>query len=418
MEAVQSDIAMEFKPLDIAKKIVYEPKLRNYAICGARSGKTQNIIGGCAVRDAILQPGYIDLDIKMKKPYEIIIGAPTFEMSQNITFPAFREMISDSRVISERNGKYIQVRGRAGITNVFFKSYEQGERRIKGVRNCYRAYLDEFYQMEASFYYEILTRLSTRGGILYAIGTPEGVEWVEEMLIEAEKNNAAQVLSWTSFDNPYSDHKFINAMKSQMPVDLWLRTYMAKRGMFAGQIYNVKKENIIDNVDLSYFEHFVGGIDWGFSHKGVISVVGVCGCDCVVLEMISESGVPAVSPDILADSWLTRAKKMQEKYKGIIFYAGVDEPCNIRTFVEQGVNVFPCKNSVLEGVKLTSSLLMSGRLKLLSTLDNAVKAMRRYKWDKLRGKEYPEKIDDDEMDALRYALYSAWWDRIINFEIS
>jgi len=408
---------VSFKPLKVAVPIVYSPRLRNFAVCGARSGKTQNIIGGCAVRDAILQPGYIDLDIRMKKPYEIIIGAPTFEMSQNITFPAFMEMVPPELVVSERSGKYAKIRGRAGFTNVFFKSYEQGAIKAKGVRNCYRVYLDEFYQMEKDFYHEMLTRLSTRGGILYAIGTPEGVQWVEELLDSSTNDPDVLFITWTSFDNPYADHKFIEKMRLQMPADLWNRTYMAHRGLFAGQIYKLTDKNIVQAVDLSQFEQFVGGIDWGFSHKGAIAVIGIKKGECVVLELIAESGIPSISPDHLADSWLSRAAKLQEKYPGIIFYAGVDEPGNIQTFLESGIRVYSCKNSVIEGIKLVSSLITSGNLKILSTLEEAIKATRRYKWSKKSGKEYPDKVDDDEMDALRYALYSAWWDRLIQFEI-
>ena len=275
--------------------------------------------------------------------------------------------------------------------------------------------MDEFYQMEREFYDEIQTRLSSRAGLLYCIGTPEGTQWVEELLDSLKNDVDTLIMQWTSLDNPYANHAYILAMRNQMTMELWERTFLGKRGMFEGQIYSIGDQHKIADVDLTKYECFVSGVDWGFSHKGCIVVGGIYGGNIDILECIAESRIPAVSPDSRSESWLSRAKELQSKYPGISFYCGVDEPDHINEFWSAGINAYSCKNSVLPGIKLVSSMISTGSLKCLYSLSDLFISFRRYAWSKKEGKEFPLKVDDDEMDAVRYMIYSAWYDRLLNF---
>jgi phage terminase large subunit len=81
-------------------------------------------------------------------------------------------------------------------------------------------------------------------------------------------------------------------------------------------------------------------------------------------------------------------------------------------------NVGNALNDVLSGIRTVSSLLATDRLLVSDRCTNLVDQIPAYVWDPkatLRGEDKPIKAEDDEVDALRYAIFStrALWQNVI-----
>jgi len=74
-----------------------------------------------------------------------------------------------------------------------------------------------------------------------------------------------------------------------------------------------------------------------------------------------------------------------------------------------GLTVANASNAVLDGIRTVSSLLATDRLLVSDRCTNLIDQIPAYVWDPkatLRGEDKPVKKDDDEVDALRYAIFS------------
>ncbi len=81
------------------------------------------------------------------------------------------------------------------------------------------------------------------------------------------------------------------------------------------------------------------------------------------------------------------------------------------SFVQQlyrdGFSPTPAANAVISGIRLFSSLLVSGRLKIHSSCRGLIDEMPSYSWDPKqakRGIDAPLKVADHSIDAARYAI--------------
>ena len=74
----------------------------------------------------------------------------------------------------------------------------------------------------------------------------------------------------------------------------------------------------------------------------------------------------------------------------------------IEALTRRGFKVEKADNDVVSGIRLTASLLNSGKIKICRGCDDAVREFYRYRWDDKAGKDTPLKQFDHAMDDIRY----------------
>jgi len=84
-----------------------------------------------------------------------------------------------------------------------------------------------------------------------------------------------------------------------------------------------------------------------------------------------------------------------------------------KSFIQQlhteGVRVMSADNAVMDGIRLVSSLVASGRLLIHKSCANLIAQMQSYSWDEkatAKGEDKPVKRDDHAVDALRYGVFT------------
>lgn len=86
------------------------------------------------------------------------------------------------------------------------------------------------------------------------------------------------------------------------------------------------------------------------------------------------------------------------------------------------IMTYRADNSVVDGINTVNSVLTGGMLKVSDSCPQLIKMIPDYRWDQKaaeRGKTAPIKEDDDEVDALRYTVYSSRhiWSRAIDWTV-
>jgi hypothetical protein len=78
-----------------------------------------------------------------------------------------------------------------------------------------------------------------------------------------------------------------------------------------------------------------------------------------------------------------------------------------KALFDGGLSVMGADNAVIDGIRLVSSLVATGRLLVHKSCANLIDQMQSYSWDKKaaeRGEDKPQKVNDHAVDALRYSV--------------
>lgn len=431
-------VEIAYEPFALQRGLHLAPHRVRAAITGARGGKTE--CGSWdAIDVAIDQPGMFEEDVTTSKPYCIGIGAPTFPMIERVILPAMLRKIPRELVIRPYNSTkhFMEIRGRYGRTTIYFISGRDPES-WQG-QELYYVWLDEFPLMKEAMYDEARTRLASRQGRILLTGTPRGPNWAKRRIKDYSQTAEGKEIyftTWTTEDNPHFPREEIEYARRTMPKKYFKRTFLASWDVFEGQIFEEfvsaiherrkdvytfrlpdGRRSVGSGPDEIWLDHVFAGKDWGFGHSGAFVVVGRARDGrFFVLEEIVADHLLVLGRTPLQDSWVRRIKELSARWGIENVYCGPDRPENITILRNAGIRAGRALDNVWDGIQEVAKLLhvdaQSGlpRLTVLSNCRRLLEELVFYHWktDSVTGdsSEKPEKIDDDTVDALRYALYT------------
>ena len=305
-----------------------------------------------------------------------------------------------------------------------FKSAEHPETLVSEGLNG--IYVTETARLKSTVWNDNLRpTLSDKGGWGLFTTTPLGHNWyiddIRSVSEEGEKHHNDWVAyHWKTIENIMC-HGLVDeveAARLTMPLKYFIRNYEASPDAFMGQIYDEFERKI--HLQKFEFEHsnykyVLAGVDWGLTHLGAIVVFGIDRDDNVdIIDVIAESGVPAISDKPEMRTWTTIAKELKKKYGVRAFFCGPDEPDHISGFNRSGIHAVAAKNSVQAGIMFCASLIHINndgktrfRVRECDNTKQMIREFHSYSWHEDK-KDTPLKENDDIMDAMRYGLYTAY----------
>ena len=436
-------IRIDYEPFEHQRQLHLAPHRIRAAICGARGGKTP-----CGSHDAVDtaldQPGMWQTDISRGAPYSMALGARDFPQIERVVLPAVLRKIPRELILVPYNHTrhVMTVRGRHGPTDIYFISGKDPES-WQG-QELYYIWLDEAPLMKELMYHEARTRLSSRRGRLLLTGTPRGPNWVKTQIYDVaqtpEGRDEVYFTTWTTADNPHFPLEEFERARRTMPPNYFKRMYLASWDVFEGQVYEEYSAAVHERRSEDYtfvlpdrrravgsgprrvqLDDVFAGKDWGYGHRGAFVVVGVAadGRRFVLHEEVEDHLlVRARLPH--QDSWVRRIRQAVARWGVLTVWCGPDRPENIKVLEEEGIPARPAADDVWEGIQSVAQLMhvdrsvrdpeRQSRFVVLSACPRLREELVFYHWaeDKMTGQslERPQKVDDDTVDALRYAIYS------------
>lgn len=260
---------------------------------------------------------------------------------------------------------------------------------------------------------------SQGGGRAALISTPgeSPFHWFSALFSEIEAGKKAD---WACFlrstldgENISADE--INLAKEQLPPDIFKRNYEGVEAGHAGLIFKeFGPHNLIDLPPGGLRGLTITvGVDFGSSesHPTVFIVTGKDpqGINYALDEIyINRASI---------EETLTACARIEKEFGKATFYTDHNRPDYFRRFLGEGYRAFLTKKDVIWGIEIVRELLFlpnishegSKKSPKLLFLKNKTKRLQeeiqKYSWKE--GKEAPEKVFDDGVDALRYALVMA-----------
>lgn len=299
----------------------------------------------------------------------------------------------------------------AGI--YFVGAHDEGAvRRIQGSTLAF-AYVDEATCIPAPFWRMLLSRLSVPNSQLLATCNPEGpAHWLKKEFIDRPE---LDIVHWNFQldDNPSLTEKYKKDLKMEY-TGMWYKRYILGEWAVAhGLIYDGYDH---DNVYEQPYEppnYYILGIDYGTTNA-----------TAAVLCAVSPNRWPQIR--IEEEFYYDSAKhgrskgddELADDIMNFIGYRNVSavyvDPAAASFKIElrkKNLPVLDANNDVIPGIRTVSKFVSNKNIVIHKSCKVLNEHIQSYAWDPKaadRGEDKPVKINDHILDALRYAIYSAF----------
>lgn len=334
-----------------------------------------------------------------KHPQYILAGASSGSIYNNVIASLSNQFGIDLRADKHNHYHLYGV----DITPVYTKSISG----LAGARGftAYGGYVNEASLANPAVFSEILSRCSKAGSHVIADTNPDApTHWLKTDYIDNENpDNKTLVFTFTMDDNTFLAPDYVKQKKAQTPTGMFYNREILGLWVSAdGLVYQDFDEDrmVIPASQIPNDLHVYCGVDWGFEHKGVITVWGDDSKGNVYLLHEYTSQFKFI------DYWVKLAKKLQQQYgHNLKFWADSARPDNVTEFQKSGINCINANKNRMAGVEKCAEYMKQGKLFINADgISNFLDEIYQYIWDENTGE--PQKENDDVMDSMRYAIFN------------
>lgn len=311
----------------------------------------------------------------------------------------------------------------------------KAESKIRGmtVAGCF---VDELTTLPKDFFKQLLGRMSVKGAMMFATTNPDSPShWLKsEYLDKIDEFPDWYVEHFLMDDNPGLSEEYKASLRREYS-GLWYRRFINGEWVAAeGAIYQEwdVDRHVIKPSQLPEIERvYIAGLDYGTTHRtrayllgsGQITVnphtgartdeadpIGVKRYALFVLSEFAPGTATVGQHAAMFRAWLEEQPNESWRTPDWIAVDPAAAVMKQQLFDDGLSNVMNAHNAVLAGIQTISSLLSVGGLFVLDSCTHLIKGLPGYRWDSKaseRGATKPIKEDDDEVDALRYAVYTS-----------
>ena len=372
--------------------------------------------------------------VRTAPPGNLLMAAKTGDTLKRNVIDLLCEMLGPSRCVYNIGTREIMLLGRK--IYVGSANDERSAAKLAGL-TLLGAYGDELSTWPESYFRMLGTRLSEPDARLYGTTNPDSpmcwlktdyldrakVHLTQDGQVQVSADPAALDLTRLSFglaDNPHLSPGYIAALSAEY-TGLWRKRYVEGLWVIAeGAIYDMfDTEKHVVNECPVIKRWICCSIDYGTTNPFDAILIGV-GVDRRLYAVAEWRWDSAKRRRQLTD--VQYSAKLREwlasvRYPGSMLYGVTPE----RIVVDPSATSFRVQlfqdrmqpmladNEVLDGIRVVSSLLSSGRLLIHKSCTNLIDELQSYCWDKkaaLKGQDAPLKQADHSADSLRYGIFS------------
>lgn len=310
--------------------------------------------------------------------------------------------------IQERRSENLLIISFAGKTNRFylFGGKDEGSAALIQGMTLAGVMFDEVALMPRSFVEQALARCSVEGSKFWFNCNPDTPEhWFYREWIQKHKKKNALYLHFTMKDNKSLSEKVkkrYENMYSGVFYDRFIRGLWVVAEGLVYDFFQSKKETIIKTVDMNDYNEFYVSIDYGTINPCSMGLWGV-----------NSEGAARIRESYFDSRKEGRQRTDEEHYQALVEL--VEDLPITRVIVDPSAASFiecirrhgefrvkPAINSVIDGIRITSSLLNAGMIRIDPSCKDCIREFGLYRWDEKKTADTVLKENDHAMDEVRY----------------
>lgn len=310
--------------------------------------------------------------------------------------------------IQERRSENLLIISFVGKTNRFylFGGKDEGSAALIQGMTLAGVMFDEVALMPRSFVEQALARCSVEGSKFWFNCNPDSPEhWFYKEWIQKHKEKNALYLHFTMKDNKSLSEKVkkrYENMYSGVFYDRFIRGLWVVAEGLVYDFFQSKKETIIKTVDMNDYNEFYVSIDYGTINPCSMGLWGV-----------NSEGAARIRESYFDSRKEGRQRTDEEHYQALVEL--VEDLPITRVIVDPSAASFiecirrhgefrvkPAINSVIDGIRITSSLLNAGMIRIDPSCKDCIREFGLYRWDEKKTADTVLKENDHAMDEVRY----------------
>lgn len=286
----------------------------------------------------------------------------------------------------------------------------KSEPKVRGMTLCL-AYGDELTTVPEAFYTQVLARLSVRGAQLFGTTNPDNPNhWLREKFLLRQGELNLRTWHSTLDDNPHLDPEYVANLKAEY-TGLWYRRFVAGEWCLAeGAVYAGWDPTKHVVAALPAVTRWISlGVDYGDTHPFAALLLGIGVDRRLYLAHEWRWDSKLRQRDLTQSEYSARLRAWLHDLGAQPEWVCVDPAAKgfRNQLFHDGLLPTLADNAVVDGVRLVASLLAEDKLKVHESCQGWITEIPGYVWDEkasLLGEDKPVKVDDDSMDAGRYAI--------------
>lgn len=386
-------MAIEFSPKqrEVWRNTIDQHHRWNVSYGATRSGKT-----------------YLDY---WKIPYRIrhagnnglilLLGNTKGTLERNILDP-LRQIWTPALVGHVGSNNKVHLFGREAYALGADKVNQVSKLQGSGLAYCYG---DEMATWHLGVFKMLQSRLDKPGACFDGTTNPADPEhWVKKFI---DSDADIYSMGFTIDDNPFLEPSFVENLKREYAGTVYYDRYILGKWVTAeGRVYPMFSDNpdrfLWKGSTLGLDGQFFVSIDYGTVNPMSMGLWCVRGQQAIRLKEYYHDS-RATGKQLTDEEYYTA---LEELTAGFYIRKIVIDPSAasfIATIRRHGkFSVWPAENSVLNGIRVTATLMNSGMVKIHESCKDAIREFELYRWDDEKHEDAVIKENDHSMDDIRY----------------
>lgn len=358
---------------------------------GVGSGKTYSLVLR-SLRLCLEYPGIKGL-----------LGAQTMPLLRDTTMAEFENLVPEKliKTHNKSTNTYIFRNG----SSVLFRPFDDATK-FKSM-NLGFAGIEEMTDVKYEIFKILRTRLRQKNvqhSLFGATNPGPFTHWVYRDFIDnATKIDGSDVVFSVSRDNPYLPKEYLADLETLRVTnpEYYDRMVRGLWGALEGLIYSMPMNQRIDAELLpEKYDQIIAGLDFGHDHPTSLVIIGIREPYYYIIDEFYKRHLS--TSDIIS-----AVGRYNSLYNLSAIYCDTARPEIIADLQNAGLPALDAVKDVFEGIMFVKGLVNSGQLIASKRCSMTLREFDSYIWDKASLiKEAPIKLNDDCMDAMRYALFT------------
>ena len=352
-----------------------------------------------------------------------LVGAYTYNQIKQVLMALLLDEVIHESYIEKTHMTDKTVKMKNGSLIMFKSLTDVGK--LKGI-NLGGAYIDELTEIKREVVERVQANLRQRPHPckIFATTNSDTYEhWVYKNFIDPSKHengDLASVYNFRSIDNVFLPDAYLKNIlraKRERP-EYYKIHYEGDWGSRKGLVYSFQETNLFnDPLHYSNFDRFIAGVDFGQTHPFAVVVLGMKEDRFYVVEEFKQ-------PYLKYTECYEVLSGIEQRW-GVSVYFCEHSPALIGDMIDLGLNAIPApkgQHSVVPGIGKVRSLLFDQKLFVHETCEFLQKEFASYRYvtekdsdfdaeeSDIQYLEKPIKVNDDLLDALRYAIYGHFYE--------
>ncbi len=278
------------------------------------------------------------------------------------------------------------------------------ESKIRGL-TLQGAYCDEITLFTEDFFNMLLSRLSEPDAKLFGTTNPDNPNhWFKVNYIDRKDELDFFIMEFLIDDNTFLDRRYVDQLKKEYTGVFYRRFILGEWCSAEGLVYPMfnKDAHIIENIDEGTDSEYYISIDYGTLNPCSMGLWQLNGESAVRIKESYYSGKQN-KKQLTDEEYYERLEALAEGYDIKCVVIDPSAASFIATIRRHGrFAVRKANNNVLDGIRITGTLLQSGKLKICAGCVDSIREFGIYSWDERSGEDKVVKEFDHAMDDIRY----------------